>query len=115
MNIILDTFNNYNPNAYCKKVLIEKWYPGIIKEAVIIKSKSESYWYSNYVGAVFYVREFIDINEALKESDNDFRFAQEILKFDFMVCKKLPKFINFDVDYENGDFLIKKEDCEIIT
>jgi hypothetical protein len=65
----------------------------------------EQYWYKNYIGHLFIVREFIDIQdceENLSIGTLGSETINSIVKKDFFLIGVLPASI------------IKKEDCEIL-
>lgn len=92
----------YNKNTFFKRVFIEKCYEGINRFVLIKQCSEMSYWYNNYIGAIFEIKDFINFKGSkyiyIKES-NVFIYTT-IQPEDFLVMS-------------NQGYILKK-DCEVI-
>lgn len=103
----LDSHNN----IFSSFVLTEKYVAGSEKIIQIINHNEhilQYSWYEDYVGHVFYVKDFIDIKDVEKILPGS-GFLTDTTKID--IIKKIFFFKN---DTIKKVFLINKEDCEVL-
>lgn len=94
-------------NLFIKKVLIEKYYPGMTRIVLIRSSFWETYWYKERIGDVFLVRDFVDskdFQEVFTCSDEEDDNSSNL----FLVLSDLS-----GKQYEEGH-IINKLDCDVI-